>query len=100
MLAPAHSGALGLAIGSHACAAPAHNLRAPRDLPPEVKDEKPKKDKAKAAEGRLAYSTGPYVLPPMDLLPARKGDAHTGRPSEAEIREAIASLEATLQSFE
>ncbi|MBI4425878.1 MAG: DNA translocase FtsK 4TM domain-containing protein [Elusimicrobia bacterium] len=70
-----------------------------RELPPEAKAERPRKEKAKAGPAPSSGG-GPYVLPPLDLLPARRGDAHAGRPSEAEIREAIASLEATLASFE
>ncbi|MBI5202311.1 MAG: DNA translocase FtsK 4TM domain-containing protein [Elusimicrobia bacterium] len=69
-----------------------------RELPPEIKGDK----KAKKAEAAapLPTSSGPYKHPPIELLPAKKGDANSGRPSEAEIREAIASLETTLTSFE
>ncbi|MBI4348807.1 MAG: DNA translocase FtsK [Elusimicrobia bacterium] len=71
---------------------------AANELPPEIKPEK--KSSGKPAKGALPEQSGPYKHPPIDLLPAKKGDALSGKPSEAEIREAIVSLEATLTSFE
>ncbi|MCX5789974.1 MAG: DNA translocase FtsK [Elusimicrobia bacterium] len=73
---------------------------AAQELPPEVKPDKPKREKAKANGARAASDSGPYVPPSIDLLPSRKGDASTGRPTDGEIRDAIASLESTLHNFE
>src|SRR5207237_1117398 len=57
--------------------------------------------KAKArAKKPEAAAPGEYRLPPHDLLAAKKPGTPTGRPSDAEIQEAVASLERTLQSFE
>lgn len=72
--------------------------RASNQLPPEIKPEKPKREKAKGS-ARASDSASPYVLPSIELLPARKGDGTGGRPSDAEIRDATQHLNATLADF-
>jgi len=42
----------------------------------------------------------PYTLPPTSLLTGREAGARTGRPTETETQEAIATLDRTLSSFE
>lgn len=41
-----------------------------------------------------------YVAPPLDLLKPPPADRDRGKPSDLEIKESIAKLEATLKSFE
>ncbi|HVE13461.1 MAG TPA: DNA translocase FtsK 4TM domain-containing protein, partial [Elusimicrobiota bacterium] len=87
-------------------AAPPELLLPP--APPVIEEPeapKPKKSKkADAADTAAAPRTpavaGEYVLPPHDLLTAKKPGAPTGRPSDAEIQEQVASLERALHSFE
>ena len=69
---------------------------AARELPPEVKPEKQKKDKHKSNGARAASSSGPYVPPSIDLLPARKGDASTGWLRLGSLVLALAALAAVL----
>jgi S-DNA-T family DNA segregation ATPase FtsK/SpoIIIE len=78
-------------------------------LPPIVETAKPPK-KAKAAAKKTAENGSepaaarkegePYRLPETDLLNPRDPNASDGRPTEAEIREAVASLETALKSFD
>lgn len=77
---------------------------APGGLPPIIEAPKPAAPKKKAAAGEPAAPTepgkAPYVLPSLDLLNAKKEGAGVGRPSEAEIRDAVANLEGVFKSFE
>ena len=72
---------------------------------PKLIEEKPSKSKAAAPEGEKApppptsvYKD--YALPPLDLLRLPPDERHRGKPTEAEIAQAVADLERTLKSFE
>jgi S-DNA-T family DNA segregation ATPase FtsK/SpoIIIE len=75
-------------------------------LPPIIEAPKPAAPKKKpAAEAGAPAVPGepgatPYTLPSLDLLHAKKEGAGVGRPSEAEIRDAVSNLEGVFKSFE
>ena len=70
-------------------------------LPPIIDAPKPAQPAKKKSDAPAAVSGGtPFALPPLDLLTAKGPGSGGGRPSDAEIRDAVASLERTLASFE
>ncbi|TPW21002.1 MAG: DNA segregation ATPase FtsK/SpoIIIE, S-DNA-T family [Elusimicrobia bacterium] len=77
---------------------------APGGLPPIIEAPKPAAPKKKAAAGEPAVPAEPgkaaYTLPSLDLLNPKKEGAGVGRPSEAEIRDAVSNLEGVFKSFE
>ncbi|MBI3296890.1 MAG: DNA translocase FtsK 4TM domain-containing protein [Elusimicrobia bacterium] len=69
-------------------------------LPPIITAPKPAPAKKKTDGEASLAGTAPFALPPLDLLNVMKSAGGNGRPTEAEIRDAVASLERTLTSFE
>ncbi len=68
-------------------------------------EEKSPKPKAAAADAPRPAAPAPaaykdYKAPPMDLLRLPSDERHRGKPTEAEIAQAVADLERTLKSFE
>ncbi|MDE2489326.1 MAG: DNA translocase FtsK 4TM domain-containing protein [Elusimicrobia bacterium] len=74
-------------------------------LPKLIEDKPAPKKKADAGEARPSAPAPTstykdYVLPSPDLLHAPSDDRRRGKPTEAEIAQAVADLERTLKSFE
>ncbi|MBI2363052.1 MAG: DNA translocase FtsK 4TM domain-containing protein, partial [Elusimicrobia bacterium] len=70
-------------------------------LPPIIDAPKPAQPAKKKSEAPPpAVGASAFALPPLDLLTPKAPGSGNGRPSEAEIRDAVASLERTLASFE
>ncbi|MDX6769141.1 MAG: DNA translocase FtsK 4TM domain-containing protein [Elusimicrobiota bacterium] len=73
-------------------------------LPKLIEDKAPKAKPAAdggarpAAPAPAAYKD--YKAPPLDLLRLPSDERHRGKPTEAEIAQAVADLERTLKSFE
>ncbi|MFA6029504.1 MAG: DNA translocase FtsK [Elusimicrobiota bacterium] len=70
-------------------------------LPPVIEAPKPSEKPVKLPKPGPARSSGDgtFKLPSLDLLKAKKAGAPTGRPSDDEIREAVAQLDQTLANF-
>ena len=66
---------------------------------PAPKPKKKKEEKAPETNGTVRVEGQPYRLPDLDILNPRDPNASDGKPTEAEIREAVSSLEETLKSF-
>lgn len=87
---------------------PAAAVAAPLELPPAPAEPAPKaraprKEGSRAAEAaapKPAAEGAPYAPPPISILQARAPGEPGGRPTDAEIQEAVASLERTLASFQ
>ncbi|TBR23441.1 DNA translocase FtsK [bacterium] len=85
---------------------PVKRETAANGLPPIIEAPKPAAPKKKPAAVNGAPAapaepgSTPYTLPSLDLLSAKKEGGNGGRPSEAEIRDAVANLEGTFKAFE
>jgi S-DNA-T family DNA segregation ATPase FtsK/SpoIIIE len=76
-------------------------------LPKLIEESKGAAKPARAEAGAKAPSAPPptsvykdYKAPPLDLLRMPSDERHRGKPTEAEIQQAVADLERTLKSFE
>ncbi len=80
-------------------------VRAENGLPPIIESKpapQPKKENKETSpieNGTVRAEGEPYRLPDLDLLNPKDPEASDGKPTEAEIRDAVSSLEETLKSF-
>ena len=78
---------------------PEPEVISPPILPPQGRSADAPSTDPKVQGAKALPGDKPYVLPPLDLLPPVNSEKETGRPSEAEIKEAISSLENALANF-
>lgn len=102
--APARAGAAPVEPEPEPQAPPTSGSSASKD-PPIIKPKLSAKERSPKASAKTpqpvpsAKGEKPYVFPPLSLLAQGTAGAGSGRPSDAEIQEAVANLEATLASF-